>query len=55
MVFPAPIGVGRSYLYRIVYGLTLNCQLLAWLPEVFGFWSSWLPARAMAPVVTVAT
>jgi hypothetical protein len=55
MVFLAPIGVGRSYLCRIVYGLTLNCQLLAWLPAVLGFWSSWVPARSLAPVVTVAT
>ena len=40
---------------RIVYGFTLNCQLLDWLPAVFGFWSSWLPDWSLAPVLTVAT
>ena len=55
MAIPGPFGIGCSYLDRIFYGFTLNCQLLDWLPAVFGFWSSWLPARSLAPVVTVAT
>src|SRR5215216_858534 len=32
----------------------VNDQLLGWSPEVFGSWSSWLPARSQAPLtVTV--
>jgi hypothetical protein len=33
---------------------TVNFQLLLWLPVMFGFWSSALPAKSFAPVVTVA-
>jgi hypothetical protein len=33
---------------------TMNFQLLDWLPAIFGFWSSALPAKSCAPVVTVA-
>jgi hypothetical protein len=33
---------------------TLNFQLLDWLPAMFGFWSSALPVKSCAPVVTVA-
>jgi hypothetical protein len=54
MVSPAPTGVCRSYVYRIFYGLTLNFQLLAWLPAVLGSWSSRLPDWSFAPVLTVA-
>jgi hypothetical protein len=55
MAFLAPIGVCRSYLGRIFYGLTLNCQLLAWLPAVIGSWSSRLPDWSLAPPEIVAT
>src|SRR5215207_10816818 len=33
---------------------TLNVQLLGWLFARFGFWSSALPAKSCAPLVTVA-
>jgi hypothetical protein len=33
---------------------TVNFQLLLWLPTTFGFWSSALPAKSCAPLVTVA-
>jgi hypothetical protein len=33
---------------------TVNFQLLDWLPAMVGFWSSALPAKSCAPVVTVA-
>jgi hypothetical protein len=36
------------------YGRTLKFQTLGWLPAVFWFWSSWLPARSFALVVIVA-
>jgi hypothetical protein len=37
------------------YWRTLKLQTLGWLPAVFGSWSSWLPARSLALVITVAT
>ena len=49
-----PFGVGRLCLTRIGYGCTLNFQVLAWLPAVFGSWSSPLPARSFVWVVIVA-
>jgi hypothetical protein len=33
---------------------TLNFQLLGWLFAMLGFWSSGLPTKSCAPVVTVA-
>jgi hypothetical protein len=33
---------------------TVNFQVLDWLPSMFGFWSSALPVKSCAPVVTVA-
>jgi hypothetical protein len=36
------------------YYLTVNFQLLGWLPAMLGFWSSGLPAESFAPVITVA-
>ena len=35
--------------------LTLNFQVLFWLPAVLEFWSSELPAKSFALLVTVAT
>jgi hypothetical protein len=45
----ARAAYGESLSYR-----TLNVQFLGWLPAMFGFWSSALPAKSCAPLVTVA-
>jgi hypothetical protein len=34
--------------------LVVKVQLLAWLPSLFLFWSSALPARSLTPEVMVA-
>ena len=40
--------------YGEPYLRTVNLQFLGWLPAWVEFWSSALPARSCAPVVTVA-
>ena len=49
------LGPWSTQVYPCTYLLpVVKVQLLGWLPETAGSWSSLLPATSMAPVVTTA-